>query len=276
LAGPSQVLPYALDLTARQFPGLQSSLGYSRHLEADKYLFLSGTVVEQVMGEYRLASSSLFWRDKEVTKLIEPDQLTASIAEPVLSSSGDEFLFVSRDSSGRSSIMLSKLIPRIEQEPSLVTMGYSPSYAGHQMLTYLRDGISYIYNLETMSESALLQIPPLTSRGRLQFVRELQMLVVTDQTVNTVTLVPESTIRFYSLAATMPELRYTLKLTDANVSSVVPSPGGNYLAIALTKGWGGHEGAVLLYDIKSGIISEEIDLSPFAPAPIELDGWTLF
>jgi hypothetical protein len=287
IAGQGQVLPFALDLTARQFPGLMSSVGFAQFLDTDNYLFLSGVATADSKAGYDLASTSVYWRNSKVTPVIlEPvPQESYGVSDVVLRNSGEEFLFVPiRFASNKSVIMRAELDSLYTAKVTEVAKGSSADYVGENNIVYLRDGQVYYADLKTGKESVLEGLSDTTlSSGSftdLKYHPEHKVLVLTTNKYSAGQEVWKSTVFIYSIAeidgGLMAKEEMVVTLTDAKASSVLLSPGGNYLAIALTKGWGDRQGAVLLYDIKNGIISKEIDLSPFAPAPIELDGWTLF
>ncbi len=280
LAGAGLILPYALELIPRQFPELGSSLGYADYISTTEYVFLSGSTRPHSHSGYELASSSLFWRaeGKNPVKISVDDSEIAG--RPVHNSAGTQVLLPVVTRAGGAEIKLIEL-GATRSEPVTAARGYSPSFIDSDTWAYIRSGSAYTYSVLTDTEMLLQGLPVLTEQGRMHYDVTQKVLVVTDTVARDTSLVPESTVQVYTIAKGEADeyqatLLHTLTLTDAVVEQAVLSPGGRYGAISLTEGTSGRRPRVLLYDTNSGIIKKEIDLSSFAPVPIELDGWTLF
>lgn len=274
----AQVLPAALDLTPRQEPLLSASLGYAEYVGKDTYLFLSGDLLEDEASQYTFVSKGSFWRDRSgrVSPLQEDRALTGA---PVLSKSGTEFLYTAK-SAAEEEVRLVSVETASKDSYRTIAPGHAPSFLSHQEVLYISSSTPYVYDLTTNQTRTVEGIATLAAGDSLRYFEDQAVLLVTRGPVADGALVPESRIETYRVEREGGEYRAVLeteiRLTDALVASAVVSPGGQYVAVALTEGTEGRRSRVLLFDIISGIIKTEIDLSSFAIHPLRIDGWTLF
>lgn len=277
IASGAQVLPSALDLTPRQQPLLSASLGYAEYVSKDTYLFLSGDVIKDESSQYTFVPKGSFWRNQsgQVTPL-EGDM--TSTEAPVLSTSGTEFLYTAKSS--KEEIRLVSLEPASKDSYRTIASGRSPSFLSQREVLYISSSTAYVYDLTTDQSKTVEGIATLKTGDTLRYFEDQAVLLVTRGPEVGGVLVPESRLETYFIKKDdegyRAELAAEVRLTDAVVGSAVLSPGGRYVAVALTEGTEGRRSRVLLIDIISGIIKTEIDLASFAIHPLRIDGWTLF
>ncbi len=279
LEGTSRVLPVALDLTKRQYPELNTAHGYAAYLSAQQYFFISGEMVaEPGQGSHQLASSSLFWRAGQTVKRVETP-FSVAAQRLAVSRSGEEVLFSRESDQDAAGEVWRASLREGSSLPEKVAVGRSPSYHAEDAVIVVREGSVYRIDLKTSHESKVSGIPTLSERGFASYDEVQHTLLVADVTLDPTTLVPHSTVALYDLSDRGGEydgdLLYMVRLTDAMVSSALLSPGGRYLALTVGEGEQQRQPRVLLFDIFNGIITKEIDLTPFAREPLRLDGWTL-
>lgn len=278
VVGGKQVLPIALDLTPRQHPVLSSSLGYAEYVSEDTYLFLSGEVLEREPNEYTFLVQRPFWRDHAGT--VTPRGEVATLTEPpVLSASGLEFLYTVKSATG-DEVRLVPVEATDHDGARTVAQGRSPSFLTPREVLYVGSSTAYVYDRTTSQSVPVRGVAKLEAEDSLRYFEEQGVLLVTRVAEAGGTLVPESQVQLYRINRTDEGydavLLTEVSLTDAVIGGAALSPGGRYVAIALTEGTEGHRSRVLLYDIISGIIKAEIDLASFATHPLRIDGWTLF
>jgi hypothetical protein len=275
------LLPYYLDLTAKQYPGLGHGVSHVRATDDRQAFFLSGTPapVYEPVRWYR--QNKLFYRSAGFVRSVELTQndmanYTALEWRP----SAQQLLVVdtAQTPPAEGDIWRITLADSAVTATERVGVGASATMLDDERVLYVTGGMIYEWAKDAEAPRLRSEIPApdsTTVQRTIHFSPQSALLTVHDTQLQPETLIHESQLHFYRYDAATRTLAATVTLvvTDAEVLDSALSPGGSHVALLVTLPGVSATPKLLLYDINSGIIKKELLLSGFSPKRLAIDEW---
>lgn len=280
------ILPYAVNLTRRQYPELDFMQSDGSYLDREDYLFLTGRPETKVAED---SPARIVYRNQDtVTTVVGTEGDEIIRLKPRWYSGGDRFVYIEKSAkteSGELSGELFQYLVRSKKIEQLTTdASYPHYYKNRDYVLFLRGNKVMAVNANTKEEFELFSVAEYltgSTQGKttLSYRVDTNTVIISAHNIALASGMPESVIGVYQLGEeTVPAVatKTVLKLANYAVASGVQSPGGRYLALAGTETMSRRNPKVLIFDLTSGIISTEIPLTPFSVRKLQIDDWTLF
>jgi hypothetical protein len=276
----TSVLPIVMDKTERTTIEQASGVAWYTPVDSRSAVYVSGTGSLPRRGYFLPGSEVLMYtHENTLRKITLPNDSLDDKSSPQITSlafhqPSSQYVVSVKESSETPYLVAGNI--QDEQVPEQFAAGASPTFINDTEVLYVHKGQVFVGNLKTKSKTPLsgLSTARPGSDYTLRYDADAELLLVTEVTT---TLVPESTVTFYSLqregAILVPTKRYQVTFLDRVVHDVVLSPQGHYVALAVTKTTSIRDGSILIFEINSGIIKKEIDLKAFNPEITTFGSW---
>lgn len=303
----NSLLPLAIDLRSKEFPVLKSSVGMAHYYANNDYRFLTGDLNSDLNWVRGFINARPIKREGSKVEDLKQTIPAKSAVSDIFFAKDDKEVLVVENMSAQQTSTIGKYLPASGDEPAYIDTfrGLSGSYFSSTTAVFVSSsGEVMIYDLARGYKTPIKDIPKKSEgavKRQVQFFKDQGILILVDEIIDYRNLVPKTEISFYQIErdvdnkkqvdaklANRPDQqlveyfeggeyqaykKYQTSLTDTEVSDVELSPAGRYLAISLTTSLNQSEPKVLIFDIVSGIIKTEIDLSAFDPSAVWLDQW---
>lgn len=278
------VLPTDLDLSPRQQPLLGSALSQVlREETGGRSIFLSGEPAPWYDRSRWYLTNRVFVREGDTVSPIAALVSDTQVYYSALDWQEDSMIaFVRLPAEGKAvegEVGVATTVTGASG-PIVLGSGSDVTLVDEDTVLYVQSGQVYEWKKEQSESRVITAIPAPTSeteRRQIEFFEEQSTLLLQDTLVDPFTMIPKTEVSLVELTAT--EERFTpgvkVTLTGGVVHDVELSPVGDQIAFVVTPLGGIDQVRLLLFDINSGIISQDTLLEGFGTSRVTIDGWSM-
>lgn len=269
-ASDTRIIPFALELTPRQYSSLLPSLGDFSPLVDDGYHFSAADFTLLNRFDRRLIHPTQAWTRQRLTATPRLVLTTAAglLKQLRANRSGSHLLAWSK--AGHLSLVVADTNQVLDLGPAQAVV-----WSGNEAVVFASEFGIERFSLNSQ-ERTLLNLHELDfGDGTTKLVSDDvgNNLVVIKQKFDSGQLQFDAEFLSYRRDGEDWQLTARSRITDVKIESAVLSPDATQLAILTSDGLTNQSGSILLFDVKNGIIKKDIILTEFSSVNRSLEAW---